>query len=91
MYLFIYYFTAATAADRPSLSARAAKREEKEIDQLEHGLLKWKVCALCELKVVMKWSFRNQLTILIFDNGGLGERSMRSLGNEFHSQTTRLK
>ena len=69
MYLFIYYFTAATAAD----SARAGwKREEKEIDQLEHGFLKWKVCASCELKVVMKWSFRNQ-TILIFDNGGLGE------------------
>ena len=72
--LFIYLFT--VAADRPSLSARAGwKREEKEIDyriQLEHGLLKWKVCALFELKVVMKWSFRNW-TILIFDNGGLGE------------------
>ena len=74
--LFIYLFTAAVAAGRPSLSARAGwKREEKEIDyriQLEHGLLKWKVCALFELKVVMKWSFRNR-TILIFDNGGLGE------------------
>ena len=53
-------YTAATAADdRPALSARAGwRKEEKKIDyriQLEYGHLKWKVCALCDSKMAMKW------------------------------------
>ena len=69
IYLFINFFdfTAATAADRPALSTTAGWRKEG-IDyriQLEHGHLKWKVCALCESKVVMKWSFRNWIILIL--------------------------
>ena len=75
--------------------ARAGRKKLRKegIDykiQLEHGHLKWKVCALWESKVVMKWFFRNWI-ILILLIIVVWERSMRSLGNEFQSRTTRLK
>ena len=49
-------------------------KETNYIIQIEHGHLKWEVCALCEpKKFVMKRSFKNLIIlILLIRNGGLG-------------------
>ena len=66
--LFIYDFTAAIAAHRSALSARAGWKRNRLQNTVEAWTLEMEsVCMHCvsQLKVIMKWSFRNWIILIL--------------------------